>query len=97
MLDYVQLNFKSPELMLYVWPRIHRDGRELKRSDPGYLDALIGLINVPLAAVDELLDQGLVLDFANGTRLAFPLDGTDLAGPEIAIHADMIWTQAADE
>jgi hypothetical protein len=86
--DYVQLSFDGPPLNLYVWPRIHREATVLKRPDAGYTDALIGLINTPLAAVDELLDYGLVLDFADGTRLTVPLDGTELVGSEVAEYVD---------
>ena len=86
--DYVQLGFNNPGINLYVWPFIHSGDLALKRPDVGYTDALIGLINSRLAGVDELLDQGLVFDFDDGTRLAVPLDGTGLVGPEVAMYTD---------
>ena len=93
--DYVQLNFGGPPLNLYVWPRLHRASAVLKREAPGYADALIGLINAHVTAVDELLDLGLVLDFETGLRLTVPLDGTDTVGPEVAEFAGpdgfMVW------
>ena len=82
--DYVQLRFNSPPVNLYVWPRIHAGNAVLKRPTAGYVDALVGLIGDRLIAADEVLDLGLVLDFADGTRLAVPLDGTDAQGPEVA-------------
>ena len=67
-----------------------------RHADPGYADALVSLIGTPLSAVDEMLDLGLVLDFACGARLAVPLDGSGLdGGAEIAAYADdehlLVW------
>lgn len=86
--DYLQLGLDSSPINLYVWPCIHIRDLVFKRPDVGYADALIGLINTRLADVDELLDQGLVLDFDDGTRLAVPLDGTGLKGAEVAEYTD---------
>jgi hypothetical protein len=84
-LDYLQMSFDGPPLTLWVWPRIHRSGGELRRDDPGYADALLAQIGKLLVGVDELLDLGLALDFDDGTRLSVPLDGTDSVGPEVAM------------
>ena len=94
--DYVQLVFGGGTLSLYVWPRVRHARVVLERGSAGYADALIGLIDTQVSAVDEFIDLGLVLDFANGVRLAIPLDGTDLTGPEIAMYSDggvqwMVW------
>ena len=94
--DDVQLMFGGGTLSLYVWPRVRQARAVLEHGDAGYADALIGLIDTHVTGVDEFLDLGLVLDFANGVRLAIPLDGTDLTGPEIAMYSDggvqwMVW------
>ncbi len=99
--DYVQLRFeesKGPSpLNLYVMPRVRTDAAVLRSGDVGYADALVALIGTPLAAVDEVLDLGLVLRFENGVALTVPLDGTDVVGPEIAecgaseSHGFMVW------
>jgi hypothetical protein len=101
--DYVQVRWQGrsgstsyPSMTLYVWPFLTFGDHSLRRSDPGYVDALVGLIGCEVSAVDELLDRGLVVDFANGWRLIEPLDGTGLVGPEIAEYSGgegrgMLW------
>jgi hypothetical protein len=101
--DYVQVRFNRPgtasfpTLTLYVWPFLALGDRTLRRSDPTYLDAMVGLIGNSVRAVDELLDRGLVLDLTEGWRLIEPLDGTGLQGAvEVAEYSDadrggMIW------
>lgn len=95
--DYVQLRFNGPPLNLYVWPRIRTRGHILQRPDARYAGTLIGLIGVRVSAVDELLDQGLALDFDDGTRLTIPLDGSELVGAEVAEYTNrrsqetMVW------
>ena len=80
-----------------MWPLLALGDRTLRRSNRGYLDAMVGLIGNYVRAVDELLDRGLVLDFADGWRLIEPLDGTGLqGGVEVAEYSDadhrgMIW------
>jgi len=81
--DHLQLQFDDGTLDAFVWPRLRRDGATLSRGAAGYADALVGLVRVAVTAVDELLDLGLVVDFANGARLVIPLDGTDLVGAEV--------------
>ena len=81
-----QLGFLGPSLHSYIWPRIYASGAVLTRSNAGYLEALVGLIGTAVSSVDELLDYGLVVDFEGGTRLAIPLDGTELSGPEAASY-----------
>jgi hypothetical protein len=77
--DYISLNFTGG-LNLYVWPSVHRAGEVLNHGDPGYTDALVGLIDETVSAVDELLDLGLVINFSAGTKLVVPLDGTGTGG-----------------
>jgi hypothetical protein len=84
-LDYLQMSFDGPPLTLWVWPRIHRSGGDLRRDDLGYADVLLALIGKLIVGVDEVLDRGLTLDFDDGTRLSVPLDGTDSVGPEVAM------------
>jgi hypothetical protein len=69
-MDYLGIEFHGPGPNLYVWPRIHRSSKILARPDSGYADSLIALIGTQLSAVDELFDNGLTLDFVDGTRLA---------------------------
>lgn len=95
--DYVQLNFDGPPLSLLVWPRISRSGTVLRRSDRGYADALVDLIGLRLSEVDEILDLGLVLRFAETARLSMPLDGSEAKGPELAMFDGaesglMVWS-----
>jgi hypothetical protein len=84
--NYAQLRFNTantatyPTLNLYVWPVLLHEATLLRQTEAGYLDALVDLIGVSLSGVDELLDLGLVLDFANGQRLVIPLDGSGLEG-----------------
>ncbi len=73
--DYISLDFTGG-LNLYVWPSIHCADEILNHGNPAYTDSLIGLINVTVSAVDELLDLGLVINFSSGIKLVVPLDGT---------------------
>jgi hypothetical protein len=94
--DYVQLNFDSSPLNLYVMPWVYLNHSGRLPGDEGYADKLVGQIGRILWDVDELLDYGLVLDWENGIRFAIPLDGTGLQGVEAAEFRgkDMgyIWT-----
>lgn len=99
--DYLQLRFEDGEgpspLNLYVMPRVRTDSAVFRNGDAGYADRLVALIGTPLVAVDEVLDLGLVLAFANDVRLTVPLDGTDATGPEVAectaseSRGSMVW------
>ncbi len=82
--DYVQLSFDGPPLNLYVMPWVYLNGSPLRPRDPGYNDAIVSRVGHTLAAVDEILDYGLVLDWDDGTRFAIPLEGTGLQGAEAA-------------
>jgi hypothetical protein len=81
--DYLQLGFVDTQLNAYEWPRLRHAEQRLTRSDPGYLDLLVGLIGSPVTAIDEILDLGLVLVFGP-TRLAIPLNPREVDGPEAA-------------
>lgn len=83
--DYLQLQFDGGTVNLYLWPRIRRENMVLNHLSAGYSDTLISLINTPLSRVDDVLDLGLVFDFAGGSRLTVPLDDPDFSGPEIAV------------
>ena len=91
----VQLGFDDQRFNIYLRPPIHQDRTILGRDQAGYADALVGQIGVVLKSVDELLDQGLVLDFANGVRLVIPLDGSETEGHEAAEFGSAVW--AGDE
>jgi hypothetical protein len=95
-MDYLVIAFQGPGLNLYVWPRIHRGSCVLGRPDMGYVDSLLALIGTHLIAVDELLDYGLTLDLDDGTRLAVPLDGTDVEDSQVEIaefhDSDRTWS-----
>lgn len=99
--DYVQLQFDDGMLNAYVWPRVHREGSVLHHGQPGFNDALIGLIDKRVTGVDEVLDLGLVIHLADGRLgLSIPLDGTELTGPEIAVFTGktgwFVWQPEGD-
>ena len=82
--DSVQLHFQSAgaepvpahrsPLTCETPPLLRRaDEVRLRHGQPGYADELVGLIGERVAAVDEYLDEGLVVEFANGVVLSTPL------------------------
>ncbi|MFE3459584.1 hypothetical protein ACFXKD_18745 [Nocardiopsis aegyptia] len=88
-LDRVQLWFDgdasgdTPSLLCDVPPRVDVDGRCLGPTDPGWRDALCGLIGQDVVATHEATGSGLRLDFALGAIRLHPTQ-EEVEGPEIA-------------
>ena len=95
-MDYLQLHLSSGPLNFYNWPAVATGHKRLQRSDVGYEDALCGFINRTITDVDELLDEGLKLEFADGS-ITVPLSvDKHFPCPEIAEFASrkgpwLIW------
>jgi hypothetical protein len=84
-MDYLQLGFSGYGFNMNSWPTITIQNRTLAHEDDGYRDALCSLIGKTLTAVDEYLDQGLILQFENGSSISLSLRvGRDFPCPEVA-------------
>ena len=87
-MDYAQINLwgpqSSPQISFYVWPRLETFGETRAFGDPGYRDALCGLIGRTVTAADESEGEGLVLHF-DADRLVINPEPFELEGPEIAM------------
>jgi hypothetical protein len=91
--DYAQLRWGEKRLNVYAAALIQSLEGHTRHCAPEYADRLHALAGQELVKVDELLDRGLVLTFANSTELVIPLsnDGTDV-GPEAAEYSGgAIW------
>ena len=80
---FVQLRFAESLLRLYVWPDVaDADGISIAFGEPGYRDALCGLIGE--TATTAALDAGrsMTIEFENGMLLAMSLRDEDLDTPE---------------
>lgn len=83
-MDYLQLQLESGALNFYNWPAVTVGGKTLRHDDADYKDALCEFITKTIREVDELLDEGLKLDFADGS-ITVPLSvDKDFPCPEIA-------------
>lgn len=81
--DYVQFDFDGPRLTLLVWPSLVAEGEAIVMGEPGYRDALCGLIDQKVVATAENRDQGLGVDFGSAGLVIKP-DLAEVVGPEIA-------------
>lgn len=96
-MDYLQLDFPPYGFYVYNWPRLLLERRILGVEDHGYRDVLQELIGKKVSSVDDYLDTGLTIDFADGARLAVPIKvGDDFPCPEVAeFHgpgfSGMVW------
>jgi hypothetical protein len=82
--DYLQLNFRGGLFSAYVWPTVAMDGQIRHFGEPGYRDALCGLIGHEVLTAGASPEAGLVISFALGTIVTNP-ESYELAGPEIAM------------
>ena len=81
--DYIQLQFQDKTVTVLNVPTLTiPDGRSIHRSDIGFCDALVALIDQPLVSVSEDEEVAITLRFGDGTCLAIPLHGKDAKGPE---------------
>jgi hypothetical protein len=83
-MDYLQLQLSSGALNFYNWPVVTVREKALRHGDDGYRDALCEFVTKTVRDADEFLDEGLKLEFAEGS-IAVPLRvGKDFRSPEIA-------------
>jgi hypothetical protein len=82
--DYVQFDFNGPRLTVFVWPTAQTFGEKRTIGDPGYRDALCGLITRSVTATLDTAEDGVVLKFDNDALTIKP-SAADLGGPEIAM------------
>ena len=92
--DYIQLHIGAGHCFnLYTLPILEASGERITPSDAAYRERMLALIGVPVAAIDEYLDVGLVLAFEGGT-IEISLDSDiDPYEPESAayISPDGVW------
>ena len=97
-MDYVQLRFDGPSqerpvLNCDVMPAVEHGGRQTMEGDPGYADALRGVIPGIVHRTHEATGTGLRIEF-DGATIAVHPTRADLVGPEIALlqgFADRRW------
>jgi hypothetical protein len=82
-MDYAQFDFNGSSLTTFIWPEWSRGSDTLRESDPGYRDALCGLIGQSVSNVAEGAER-LVLRFTSGELLSISLQAEECRGPESA-------------
>ena len=101
-MDYLQMDFCGQSFNFYNWPVLILEDRRLECQEPGYRDALCGLIGKTIQSVDEFLDTGLTFKFETGeittVSLRAPAGSTI---PEVAQYScpkksGVIWTSGEE-
>jgi hypothetical protein len=83
-MDYLQLQLSSGTFNFYRWPTVMIGRGALHYGEAGYRDALCEFIDKAIRDVDEVLGEGLRVEFSEGTLiLALNLD-RDFRWPEVA-------------
>jgi hypothetical protein len=97
-MDYLQMNFCGSGFNFYIWPIVVLPVGKFEITQPGYRDALCGLIGNTVQHVDVYLDTGLTLTFKGGgivtVSLRAPAESTL---PEVATYSSrnqrgIIWS-----
>jgi hypothetical protein len=106
-LDYVQLRFDGPDsadqpvLTCYALPAVVLGEHRHRADQPGWADAVRGLIGQDVTATQEATGVGLRLDLPGGSLQLHPT-AAELCGPEIAMldgfgdRAWMCWRPGED-
>jgi hypothetical protein len=101
-MDYLQIDICGNRFTYYYWPNIQKGMNILEKSNSEYLTELDSLIDQSVIAIDEYLDTGLTIEFADNTLLFVPLK-VESANPIpeiVEFHGQngqwMIW-QVGDE
>ena len=81
--EYVQLRFQDTCLSLYSLLSVGTGRSVLNRSDHGFCDALVELINQRVASVDYRAENHLRITFAGGGSVTASLKANDVIGPEL--------------
>jgi hypothetical protein len=101
-MDYLQLRFCGAAFSFYNWPVVILANRRLEFGEPGYRDALCGLIAKAVQSIDVFLDTGLTFKFQGGETMTVSLRapaGSNL--PEVAEYSSgkksgIIWTSGEE-
>jgi len=105
-MDYVQLRFDGatddmPVLTCDVLPTVALSGQRFSPAEPGWAEALRGLIPQDVTATHEETGIGIKVDFDTGSIQLHPAE-RELVGPEIAMlngfgdHSWMVWRPGED-
>jgi hypothetical protein len=78
--DYVQLVFQDCRFTIYNRLRYHDADVAIAQGEPGFCDALVGLIGG--TATVEFDENRLNFQFASGATLTVSKDEADASGPE---------------
>ncbi len=78
--DYVQLVFHDSGYTLYNRATYRNGSLVVQQGEPGFCDALVGLINYPASV--ECSSTQLELRFVTGASISVPNSGPDARGPE---------------
>ena len=93
--DYLQLRFDGP--CLTVYGRVHHvcsNQNSILWGQPGYRDALCGLIAHQIRKTEVLSDEKISLTFDNEAVWSLSLREDDYCGPEALMYvdgSDKIW------
>lgn len=86
---FVQLRFGDALLRLYVWPDVaDADGITIAFGEPGYRDALCGLIGETATTAGLDAGRSLTIEFENGMLLALSLREEDVDTTEAGSFTD---------
>jgi hypothetical protein len=88
-MDYVQLRFDGPTddmpvLTCDVLPSVVLNDRKLTPAEPGWADAVRGLIMQDVTATHEQATTGITVEFGTGLIQLHPAE-IEVDGPEIAM------------
>lgn len=88
-MDYVQLRFDGatddmPVLNCDVMPAVETPDGVINPGEPGYADALVGLLPGEVVRTTEATGSGLRIEFSSGTVVLHPTPD-EIVGAEIAL------------
>ena len=83
--DYIQLQFEDAGLSALILPVIKFGQKTLAFGQPGYRDALCERIGQAVRSASVKENEGILIDFEDGSTLSISLQPDDYSGPEAAI------------
>ena len=70
--DYLQLRFDGPTLSVYQMPIVQVGEAAYQQGQPGYLEAIVGVIGERLTRAEWRRGSNLTVLFGTDRRLVFP-------------------------
>ena len=80
--DYLQLRFDGPTLSVYQMPIVQVGEAAYQQGQPGYLEAIVGVIGERLTRAEWRRGSNLTVLFGTDRRLVFP--AVEHGGPAVS-------------